>query len=131
MTPNKAIERALRLCGVLQDGEVPNGDQFSDGLDSLNSMLHSWELESIPLNNYDAASGDDLPYPPSHDKAIVDNLAVVIAPEYEVDLKPMVFAMADAGKRQLRNAYIDLNARLSVDPALNPYYNSENAGSLV
>ena len=131
MTPNAAIERALRLLGILQDGEVPNGDQLNDGLESLNAMLHSWELESIPLNNYDASSGLDLPFPPSHNNAITFNLAVTMAPEYETDARPMVYAMADAEKTKLRNAYINLNARLGIDSALNPYYNANNIGSLL
>ena len=73
MTPNEAVKKGLQKLGVLAAGEVMDGDQTTDGIDLLNQMLHVWELEGIPLQHYDATSGETLPFPENHDAAIIYN----------------------------------------------------------
>lgn len=41
------ITRAMRLAGVIGKGETPDADESADGLVSLNSMLESWQTESL------------------------------------------------------------------------------------
>lgn len=41
------ITRAMRLAGVIGKGETPDADESADGLVALNSMLDSWQIESL------------------------------------------------------------------------------------
>jgi len=128
MTPNSAVTKSLKKLGVVAQGEVPSGGQMVDGIESLNSMLHSWELVGINLQHYDAANADTLPFPQSHDDTVIYMLAIMLAPEYEIDITPAIASVAEAGMQALRNAYLDPNMKLTIDPALNPYYNSNEIG---
>ena len=43
------IKRALRLLRVIQSGETLDADMQTDGLEALNSMLDSWNTESLAI----------------------------------------------------------------------------------
>lgn len=43
------ISSALRLIGVLASGEQPQGAEQSDALDTLNSMIDSWNAERLMI----------------------------------------------------------------------------------
>ena len=45
------INRALRLLGVLAEGEVPSAETSQDALMSLNQMLDSWSTERLSVYN--------------------------------------------------------------------------------
>lgn len=124
MTPNSVVKKGLQKLGVLAAGENLSGDETTDGIDLFNQMLHSWELQGVNLQHYDAASGDTLPYPQNHETAFVYGFAVYAAPEYEAQVPPAVAEIADRAFRALQNAYLDPNNKLVVDKALMPYYTS-------
>lgn len=44
------ISRAMRLIGVLSDGDTPSASESSDGLEALNSMLGLWANERLMIN---------------------------------------------------------------------------------
>jgi hypothetical protein len=121
-TVKKIAQRALRLLSITESGEVPSHEEMSDAVDSLNAMLHEWELNSIPLNHVDAGVDDTLPYPENHTNPIIYNLAIQLAPEYGASTPAEVVAMADNGYSMLQNYYFD-PPDAETDPALHPYYN--------
>lgn len=121
-TVKKVVKKALRLLAVTESGEVPSSEEMDDAVDSLNSMLHSWQLKSIPLNHIDVGIADTLPYPEDHTDAITHNLAIYMAPEYGVSATVEVIAVAESGFDALQNFYCDPEAA-TTDPALDPYFN--------
>lgn len=48
-TAGDQINRALRLLGVLAEGEIPSTDTSADGLVALNQMLDSWSTERLSV----------------------------------------------------------------------------------
>lgn len=48
-TARDIIKRALQANGVLTKGESPSGDEASDALNSLNSLIASWSNDSLLL----------------------------------------------------------------------------------
>ena len=51
MTANDQINRALRLLGILAEGETPSASMSQDALMALNQMLDSWNLERLMAYN--------------------------------------------------------------------------------
>ena len=41
------IKRAMRLAQVMTKGETPDADESQDGLDALNTMLDSWQIDRL------------------------------------------------------------------------------------
>lgn len=127
MTPNEAVTKGLQKIGVIAAGEVPTGQETTDGIELLHQMLNMWELDGVNLQNYDVASGDQLPFPKNHDIAIIYNFAVFAAPEYQTSASNEVVAIASGSMRLLRNAYLDPNVRASLDKSLLPYYSANES----
>jgi hypothetical protein len=50
-TAGDQINRALRLLGVLAEGETPSAQMSQDGLVSLNQMIDSWNTERLSVFN--------------------------------------------------------------------------------
>lgn len=50
-TAGDQINRALRLLGVLAEGETPSAATSNDALVALNQMLESWNLERLMIYN--------------------------------------------------------------------------------
>ena len=50
-TAGDQINRALRLLGVLAEGEVPSAETSQDSLMALNQMLDSWSTERLMIYN--------------------------------------------------------------------------------
>lgn len=48
-TAGEQINRALRLLGVLAEGETPSADTANDALIALNQMLDSWSTERLSV----------------------------------------------------------------------------------
>lgn len=46
---NKIVSRALKKIGKLATGQTATGEQLSDGMDSLNEMVLSWQSKQIFL----------------------------------------------------------------------------------
>lgn len=49
LTRNQIIAGALRLLGVIGQGQTPDANQYSDCAEALNIMLKAWEAEGLPL----------------------------------------------------------------------------------
>jgi hypothetical protein len=48
-TRDEIIKRALRLLGVIAQGQVPNADQYAEGSIALNSLVKAWQADGMPL----------------------------------------------------------------------------------
>lgn len=48
-TAQDQINRALRLLGVLAEGESPSADTSNDALTALNQMIESWSIERLSV----------------------------------------------------------------------------------
>lgn len=48
-TAGEQINRALRLIGVLAEGEVPSAETANDALVALNQMIDSWSVERLAV----------------------------------------------------------------------------------
>lgn len=48
-TAGDQINRALRLLGVLAEGETPSAQMSQDGLVSMNQMIDSWNIERLSV----------------------------------------------------------------------------------
>ena len=85
MTPNDAIKSALSLLGVLAEGETPNAEQSSDGLDEMNDMIFGWKTSGLDIGHYEVDLNDEMIIPPEARRAVKYNLAVALSPHYEVE----------------------------------------------
>lgn len=49
VTRDDIIKRALRLIGVLAQGETPTADQVSEAAFALNGLVKTWQTDGMPL----------------------------------------------------------------------------------
>lgn len=49
ITRDDIIKRALRLVGVLAQGETPTSDQVSEAAIALNGLVKAWQADGMPL----------------------------------------------------------------------------------
>jgi hypothetical protein len=48
-TPDRIIRMALYDCGLIGQGEDPNGEQLADGLTRLNDLINLWGTQGLKL----------------------------------------------------------------------------------
>lgn len=116
-TANELIIRAAKTAKILAAGETMEDGDAQDILDSLNDLLHSWELDGIDLGHTDLALTDTVQLPDSHIRAIRYNLAADISSEYGVQLGPIDADRASNGFRMLQ-AHYRRPGILKIDPKL-------------
>src|SRR5690349_10371994 len=79
----QTIERAMRLCGVLDIEESPTSRQAEIGLKVLNQMLIRWEADNVPLGfTAQTSLSAAIPVPDEALSAVDYGLAVELAPEF-------------------------------------------------
>lgn len=49
ITRDDLIKGALRLCGVLAQGESPTTDQINEASEALNMLVKAWQVDGMPL----------------------------------------------------------------------------------
>lgn len=100
----ETIERALRLLGVVDSEEELTGPRADDGLKAMNEMLLRWEANNLPLGfTAQTSLAATIPVPDEALSAVAYNLAVELAPEYQVMPSQIVGDRANAGYRALLN----------------------------
>lgn len=81
-TAQQTITRALRMVGVLADGQTPTASQSDDALESLNEMLYAWRDRGVDLGHSALELASEIPYQDDHLACIRYSLAVEIAEDY-------------------------------------------------
>ena len=104
-TANELIIRAAKTAKILAACEIMEDGDAQDILESLNDLLHSWELDGIDLGHTDLTLTDEVQLPDSHIRAIRYNLAADISSEYGVQLGPIDAERATNGFRMLQAHY--------------------------
>ncbi len=51
-TAGDQINRALRLLGILAEGETPSASMSQDALMAMNQMIESWSIERLSVFCY-------------------------------------------------------------------------------
>jgi hypothetical protein len=96
-TVAKIISRALRLIGVHDPGEPLSADDAATGIEALNAMCARWEANGNSIGWSDVSNpSETMPTPPDLDSCIAYNLAIELAPEY--DVQPSVYVGTRAGE---------------------------------
>lgn len=49
LTRNEIISGALRILGVVGEGQTPTTDQYTTGAEALNYLIKAWELQGVPI----------------------------------------------------------------------------------
>ncbi len=123
-TAQQIINRALRLCRVLDAGEAAEAEDATDALETLNAMLAEWHSAQIGLPDYNfSALTDELASDVADRDAIAYQLAIRIAPEYGQELSGLAIAIADASMSRLRLRYFQPGTSdFSEMPGCRAYY---------
>lgn len=109
------INRAAKTTKILAAGETLEDEDAQDILDSLNEMLHAWEINyGIDLGHSDLDLTDTVYLPDSHLQAVRYNLAKNISHEYNAPLSPVALDIAETGLRMLQ-AYYCAPRELQID----------------
>lgn len=120
-TAQDVITGAMKDLGVLERNEAPQGQESIDALEILNFMASSFIHDGIDLEWLTLDLEDTVPYPEDEIGPLRYNLALMIAPTFDVEPSRVLVAMAATGYKQLQRSYIDID-ELSVDDVLKPYY---------
>lgn len=103
------IESGLKLIGAHSLAAPADPESIELGMNTLNSMLQLWlsqaiDLGIIPLQ----APGDELAEPMDARQAIIDNLAIALAPNFETPtgpVSPILRGAANRGYASIENLY--------------------------
>ena len=79
-TAGEQINRALRLLGVLAEGETPTAAMSQDSLMALNQMIESWNTERLSVLPPSIRSSTGPPAPSTKPLALAAPWCVLTAP---------------------------------------------------
>lgn len=83
-TGTEVIKDALRRIGVESMAQEAGPEEIIDAMKVLNNMLQMWQSQGIQIGIVPLQDpGDQLSEPADSRNAIVDNLAVMVAPNYD------------------------------------------------
>lgn len=115
-TAQTIVNRALRLCKVIDANGVAEASEAEDALATLNEMLAEWHVAEIGLPDYTMAllttefAGDAADM-----AAIAYALAVRVAPEYGAPLAEETLALSEITMGRLRLRYFQPGTSSSPD----------------
>lgn len=102
MTNGELISAALRLIGVLEEGETPSAEQGADGLSTMNDLFLEWNEDGVDIGFYPQTSlSDDSPIADDALYAARYNLALSLSSEYGVEPRPAIVVTADKSYSRL------------------------------
>lgn len=124
-TANDLITWAMKDLGILERNESPQGQESLDALDILNQMCGSWIHDGIDMEWINVNLNDTIPYPDDQIGPIRHNLAIYLAPSFDVQPSPALVAMATKGYAQIQKEYLVISD-MSVDSQLLPIHRPNN-----
>jgi hypothetical protein len=77
------INRAYRKLGIIAFDIDMTADQASEGLETLNSLLHEWKLRSVDISHSDLALSGTFPLGDEYKEGVIHILAGRLSPNYE------------------------------------------------
>ncbi len=83
-TMQDLIERAYRKLGIVAYDVDMTADQASEGLETLNSLLHEWKLRDVDISYSDLELTGTFPLTDEYKEGTVHILAGRLSPNYEV-----------------------------------------------
>jgi hypothetical protein len=102
-TVTQIVSRSLRLIKVLDPVEAAEAEDMETAMVALNAMVGRWEANGMALGWAAVTSpAGTIPLPPEAEEAVAYNLAVKLAPEYDVEPSPVVVQEARDGLAALR-----------------------------
>lgn len=110
------IARSLRLIGVHDPGEPLESTDVQTGIEALNAMCTRWEANGNAFGWSNVSNpSDEMPSPPELDSCIAFNLALELAPEY--DVQPPIVVSTRAGEL-LSDLRRDVAVAMPIEPIL-------------
>lgn len=103
-TGTKIIERALTHIGVNSPLKSVNPESVTQGMDTLNSLIASWQDEGIEMGAVPLKTpGQELSEPLGARNGIEFNLAVIMAPDFpSATISPFVLRQASIGFNDIK-----------------------------
>lgn len=121
-TATQISTRALKRLGVLSAGATAAAADITDANEELSAMIASWEGKGL--------SGDVLPLDPRFETAIIDMLAVRIAPTYGIEPSNRLVADAADGWGTIQAAFFAVPmSRFDGGLVHTGHYSSESGGT--
>ncbi len=108
MTPRTIISQALRTIRITASEETPTAAELNDGLDTFNQMVNGFESQAINLGFSDLTLDEDLPLDKKFHEGVRFLLAVVLAPEYGVEITPEIAIKAQSGMAFLQSHFAEI-----------------------
>ncbi len=105
-TAIQIINRAMRLCRILDANEAAEAQDAADALEALNGLLAEMHEARIGLPDYKFTGlTDTLATDDADREALAYQLAIRIAPEYGVELSQAAMAIAEQTMGRMRLRY--------------------------
>ena len=82
-TMQDIVERAYRKLGIVAYDAAMTADQASEGVETLNSLLHEWKLRDVDISHTDAELTDTFPLGDEYKEGTVHILAARLSPNYQ------------------------------------------------
>lgn len=99
------ITEALREIGVVGDGQPLTASQSQQGLDRLNDLLHSLNLDGTEYAHKDIALADNLNLEQDETLACIYWLANHLSPRFAIQPPAFVISEGEKGRRLLQARY--------------------------
>lgn len=107
-TANDIITRALTRLGVRASETSLQADEIQDGLDLLNDMLSNWEqVYSLGFSPVQGIT-DEVRIPRFANSAVIDSLAIMMAPEYSRPVSPALVAAAEMAMKNMLTSIVNI-----------------------
>jgi len=100
------VERGFSIAGQNAAETDIEASEANDALDILNDMMAEWELAGANLGFAPVKDlADEVRIPRGAYKAVKYNFAVLLGAEFEIDVSPVVIAIANKSRSRMMSIY--------------------------
>lgn len=105
-TGTALVLRAGKKIGAHSIANPMDPNDIADSARTLNSMLHQWLSDGIDIGFTPIdLPGEEVNEPPDTTNAIINNLAIQLAPEFDTPVSPQLQANADGNFFKIKELY--------------------------